>query len=208
MDISAIHPIYFFNNEALRTESIGAPEVSCVIQQIQHKNTVNNDAKVGPYSMEQILRDFIANNVCQLSTTFMIKLLEDFINKDEIAYIVDFNSDFDIKEYLLNNLKEINIHSMDNVTIINIIRSNIIFVLNQFIQFYCMYKLIYNEGVNLYEFLYKETYSEEAPKDKKQQHKYVFCTSIMNNMMEALLPDINKCCTELESTIANIKSLY
>ena len=204
MDISAIHPVYFFNNETLKTDSIGTPEVSCVVRQIQHKNTVD----ISSNSMEQILRDFIVNNVSQLSSTFMIKLLEDFINKDEIAYIVDFNSDFNIKDYLLDNLKEMSIYSMDNASIINIIRSNIVFILNQFIQFYCMYKLIYNEGIKLYEFLYKETYSAEAPKDKKYQYKYVFCTSIMNNMMETLLSDIDKCCNELESTISNIKSLY
>ena len=203
MSLSAIHPVYFFDNKVMKNENIGTPEVNCIIYQLQNMSTNN----ISYHNMEIILKDFVVNNVSELSNTFMIKLLEDFIDKNEIAYIVDFNNDFDIKTYLINNLSSVDMYKLDNDSIINIIRSNIIFILNQFIQFYCMYKLIYNEGIDLYDFLYKETYSEDA-KDNKKQTKYVFCISIMNNMLETLLKDIDKCCIEMKSTIANIKSLY
>ena len=197
MDRSIIHPVIFFNEDALRTESIGAPEVDCIIRQVTKSNN---------YSGKLILIDFVINNITQLSTTFIIKLLEDNIDKNEIAYIVDFNSEFDMKSYLVNNIQYID-SDTDNDAIINIIRSNIIFILNQFIQFYCMYKLVYEEGVDLYKFLFSETYDTEVPTNTKQQNKYVFCYSIMSNMLETLLPDIDKCCVELKSTISNIKIL-
>jgi hypothetical protein len=204
MNLSVIHPVYFFDNKVMRNENIGTPEVKCVIHQLQHMNTSEDNSY---NNMEIILKDFVANNISELSNTFMIKLLEDFIDKNEIAYIVDFNNDFDMKNYLINNLSTFDIYKLDNDSISNIIRSNIIFILNQFIQFYCMYKLIYNEGVNLYEFLYKETYGADAP-NNKNQNKYVFCISILSNMLETLLADIDDCCYELKSTISNIKSLY
>ena len=203
MELSDIHPVNFFREKPLKTEDIGKPEIYPILQEIQHMNT---DAKYESH-INDILRDFVINNITNLSNTFMIKLLEDNINKNEIAYIVDFNSDFDSKTYLLNTIPTV-LSSKDSESICNIIQSNIIFILNQFIQFYVTYKLVYsNEGVDLYDFIYKLTYDEKPDKDIKDQDKYTFCYSILNNILESIIPNIKDCCDLLKSSIENIKIL-
>lgn len=195
MNKQTIHPVIFFNNHIIQTEDIGGPEVNSIID-INKKNADNKTRKL-------IIVGYLINNIVQLCNTFMIKLIEDNICKDEVAYIVDFNNDFNIRDYLFRNLRYVN---NDNVSIL--IKSNIIFILNQFIQFYCMYKLVYNEGVDLYKYLIKDTYNEEAPSDTKMQDKYVFCYSIMNNMLEEMLPYITECCNRIEIMSNHILDIY
>ena len=200
MESDVIHPISFFNNDVLQSKDIGNPELYPILQQIQHVNSGTSN------SINEFLRDFIINNISGLSTTFIIKLLEDNINKDEVAYMVDFYSDFNIKDYLLNTITKYSLFNKTPDTICNMIQSNIIFILNQFIQFYTMYKLIYDkEGVDLYSFLCKETYGDII--DMNMQDKYVFCNSIMNNMLEDIVPNIKECSIALKNTITNIKNL-
>lgn len=201
MDLTAIHPVNFYKNSILQSNDIGNGEIFPILEELKciHSET-------GAH-IEDTLKDFIINNVSNLSNTFILKILEDNINKDEIAYVVDFWADFNLKEYLSNSLTKQILANYDSNNICNIIQSNIIFVLNQFSQFYVLYKLVYtNEGVELYKFLYKETYGEE-PKEQSVQNKYVFCTSIMSNMVEQLYPQIQSVSFALKSVIDNIRML-
>ena len=205
-DLSSIHPVNFFRDSVLKSPDIGNPEIYPILQQIQHMSTKDTHQML---HIEEILKDFIINNVSNLSNTFIIKLLEDNIGKDEMAYLVDFYGDFDLKSYLFDTISKNALYSYDPESICNIIESNIIFTLNQFVQFYVIYKLVYiKEGVDLYKTLYKETYGENPDGTMREQDKYVFCCSIMNSMIENLVPDITDCCNSLKSTIENIKLLY
>lgn len=204
-DLSSIHPVNFFRDNVLKSPDIGNAEIYPILQEIQHMST--KDAQ--QIHIEEILRDFIINNISNLSNTFIIKLLEDNINKDEVAYIVDFYGDFDLKSYLFNTISKTVLSTKNSQSICNIIESNIIFALNQFVQFYVIYKLVYKkEGVDLYKSLYKETYGKNPNDTMREQDKYVFCCSIMNSMVENLVPYIKDCCDSLNSTIENIKLLY
>lgn len=206
MELSDIHPVNFFGEKPIRSEDIGKPEVYPILQEIQHMNIKDENNK--SLYIEDILRDFIINNVTNLSNTFMIKLLEDNIDKNELFYIADFDRTFDLKTYLFNSLSKTTLSSKDSESICNIILSNIIFSLNQFTQFYITYKLIYDQdGINLHKYLYKLTYDEDPSDNIKEQDKYAFCYSIMSNIIESLIPDIKDCCNLLESSIKNIKIL-
>lgn len=200
--LSVIHPITFFDNTVLQTADIGNPEVHPILQELQHMSTN------GSNNVINILKDFIINNVLNLSNTFIIKLLEDYVDKDEIAYLVDFFDKYDLVSYLSNTLNSNVLATQDEVAISNLIESNIVFTINQFIQFYTVYKIVYNkEGVDLYRFLYKETYEKYPNKEIKVQDKYVFCSTILNNMLEGLIPSIYYCCEALRKPILNIKTL-
>lgn len=203
MDLNAIHPVNFFKDTVFQSEDIGNVDLYPVLEEIKciHSETGGH--------IEDLLKDFVINNICNISNTFIIKLLEDYINKDEIAYIVDFYGDFNLKGYLYNSLNKSILAKYDSANICNIIQSNIIFTLNQFIQFYVLYKLVYdNEGVDLYKFLYKETYNDEEPsKNDRTQDKYVFCTCILNDMINLMYNDIRDTCFRLKEVIDNIRLL-
>jgi len=203
-DLSKIHPVNFFNDKVQQNENIGGPELYPILKEIQHMST--KDTRTTSY-IDPILKDFIINNITNLSNTFIIKLLEDYIDKDEIAYLVDFNDKYDIKMYLYDALSKSTLATKDEISLCNIIESNIIFTINQFIQFYVIYKMIYKEGVDLYKYIYKATYDENKIPEMREQDKYVFCVSIMNNMLENMLQDIHLCCTALKVPILNIKLL-
>jgi hypothetical protein len=200
--LSIIHPISFFDNTVLQSPDIGNPEVYPILQELQHMSTN------GSNNVIDILKDFIINNVLNLSNTFIIKLLEDYVDKDEIAYLVDFFDKYDLVLHLSNTLNSNVLATQDEVAISNLIESNIVFTINQFIQFYTVYKIVYNkEGVDLYRFLYKETYEKYPNKEIKVQDKYVFCSTILSNMLEGLIPHICYCCEALRKPILNIKTL-
>lgn len=201
MDLTAIHPVNFYNNQILQNVDIGSIDLYPILEEV---NCIRSD--IGG-NIEDTLKDFVINNICNIVNTFMIKILEDNISKDEIAYIVDFNSDFNLKGYLYASLDKniLRTYSVENIC--NIIYSNIIFSLNQFIQFYVIYKLVYtNEGVELFKTLYKEAYGDIKPKPEelKEQNKYVFCVTIMNNILEGEYENIRDCCEKLRDTISNI----
>lgn len=203
-DLSIIYPISFFKDTVLQSADIGNPEVYPILQELQHMSTKDSCSD----NVLDILKDFVINNVSNLTNTFIIKLLEDYIDKNEIAYIVDFYDSYDIKSYLSNTLNKNTLIIQDEVTISNLIESNIIFTINQFIQFYTIYKIVYNkEGVDLYKFLYNETYGADPYKDIKVQDKYVFCCSILSNILEGMVPAIYNCCEALRNPILNIKKL-
>ena len=205
-DLSVIHPISFFKDNIIQNADIGNPEVYPILLEIQHMST--KDKVHTTVYIEDLLRDFVINNVSNLANTFIIKLLEDYISKDEIAYLVDFYDSFDIKTYLFNTITKSVLGTKDEISICNIIESNIIFVINQFIQFYSIYKIVYtNEGVDLYKLLYKETYGKDPEKEIKTQDKYVFCCSILNSMLDNMVSAINECCIALRIPILNIKTL-
>lgn len=204
MDLTAIHPVNFYNNKVLQNCDIGSIDLYPIIEEV---NCIRNN--IGG-NIEDTLKDFVINNVCNLAHTFMIKLLEDNISKDEIAYIVDFYADFKLKDYLNISIDKniLKLYSVDNIC--NIIYSNIIFTLNQFIQFYVLYKLVYTkEGVDLFSFLYKNTYPNSTPTDTelKEQNKYVFCVTIMNGMLEDENDNIRNSCERLRDVIHNIRIL-
>jgi hypothetical protein len=198
-DLTKIHPVNFFKDNVMQSSEIGNPELHPFLQEIQHMNTRPVD------NTDIIMKDFIINNVTNLTNTFIIKLLEDYIDKDEIAYLVDFYDSFRLKDYLYNTLSNTILTNTFIDTVANIIESNIIFAINQFIQFYVIYKIVYNkEGVDLYKFLYKATYEKAPENDIKEQDKYVFCCSIMNNMLNELVPDINECCRALRTPLLTV----
>ena len=202
IDLKSIHPVNFYNNKVLQSTDIGSVDLYPIAEEIQciRSNIGGN--------IEDTLRDYVINNICNLANTFIIKILEDYIHKNEIAYIVDFNSSFNVKDYLYNSINK-DIFRYSNENICNIIYSNIIFILNQFIQFYVLYKLVYtSEGVDLFDFLYKDTYGDNVyPKEDelKEQNKYVFCVTIMNNILEEESNNIRNCCVKLKNIINNIK---
>lgn len=201
MNLDAIHPVNFYSNQVFQDSGIGNVEIFPILEELKciHSETGAN--------IEDTLKDFIINNVSNLSNTFIIKLLEDNFGKDEMAYLVDFYGDFNLKGYLFDSLNKQVLANYNSDNICNIIQSNIIFTLNQFIQFYTIYKLVYDkEGVDLYRNLYKETYGKE-PDEKANQDKYVFCTSILNNMVEELYPYIKESSVALKGVIDNIRLL-
>ena len=201
MDLTAIHPVNFYNNKVLQNCDIGNVDLYPMIEEI---NCIRSN--IGG-NIEDTLKDFIINNITNLTHTFIIKILEDNISKDEIAYLVDFYSDFDFRAHLNSAIAKPSLRKYNEENICNIIYSSIIFGLNQFIQFYTIYKLVYDkEGVDLYRNLYKETYGKE-PDEKANQDKYVFCTSILNNMVEELYPYIKESSVALQGVIDNIRLL-
>lgn len=206
MDLEKIHPVNFFKNEILQNSEIG----NCELDPIYNEITLMNNPNYSPY-IQELIRDFTINNITGLSTTFIIKLLEDNIDKDEIAYIVDFYQYLNMNYYLSDivNRSLMSLHTIeDNNSICNIIESGIIFIINQFIQFYTMNKLVYsNEGVDLYKHLYKSTYDEDPKNTIRIQDKYVFCNCILNSILENMIPDIRKCCESLNEAIYNIKNI-
>ena len=205
-ELSVIHPISFFSNTVLQSADIGNPEVYPILQELQHMSTKD----ICSDNIVNILKDFVINNVSSLTNTFIIKLLEDYVDKNEVAYLVDFFDSYNIKSYLSNTLNSNVLATQDEVAISNLIESNIVFTINQFIQFYVVYKIVYNkEGVDLYKFLYNETYERypDSNKEIKVQDKYVFCCSILNNMLEGMIPSIYDCCEALRKPILNIKTL-
>lgn len=202
MNLEIIHPISFFNNTILQSEDIGTIDTLPIVNCITNKSI----------NLEEALRDFLSTNISNLTNTFILRLLENNISKNEIAYIVDFYDSFDIKSYLRDSLNNHVLKNYSSEGICNIMISNIIFILNQFIQFYTMYKLVYsNEGVKLYEFLYKSTYGNDSKNidvmDELVQNKYVFCVSILSNMLDNEIKNIGDCCLKLKDTIENIKML-
>lgn len=199
MDLKVIHPISFYNNTVFQSEDIGTVDLVPMINEINTKNG----------NIEDTLKDFLMNNITNLSNTFMIRILENNISKDEIAYIVDFLDSFNIRSYLNDSLDKLTLRNYNSENLCNIMQSNIIFILNQFIQFYTIYKLVYSkEGVDLYKFLYKETYRENPKEDNEPfQNKYVFCTSILNNILEQDMKNIIDCCMKLKDLIDNIRAL-
>ena len=203
MDLTAIHPVNFYNDQVLQSTDIGNIDLYPILEEI---NCIKSN--IGA-NIEDTLKDFIINNICNLTNTFIIKILEDNISKDEIAYIVDFYSDFNLKGYLYNSIDKNILKSYPSENICNIIYSNIIFALNQFIQFYVLYKLVYTEeGVDLFSFLYQGTYEDKPSEDEqKVQNKYVFCVTIMNNILETEYENIRSCCESLRDVINNIKTL-
>ena len=82
----------------------------------------------------------------------------------------------------------------------------------------------YTEDKNIKEILsnekknsnkYNDVYNIDLPncfmrkpdKDIKDQDKYTFCYSILNNILESIIPNIKDCCDLLKSSIENIKIL-
>lgn len=184
IDLKAVHPINFYNNQVIQNDNIGGADLYPVLEEINciRSNTGGN--------IDDTLKDFVINNICNLTNTFIIKILEDNISKDEIAYMVDFYDEFNLRWFLYYNIDKLMLRNYAPENICNIIYSNIVFTINQFIQFYTIYKLVYNEeGVDLFSFLYKDTYgnAEPKPEELKYQNKYVFCTTIMNNILETEL---------------------
>lgn len=201
MDLSAIHPVNFYNNRVLQNTDIGSIDLYPIMEEI---NCIRSD--IGG-NIEDTLKDFIINNICNLTNTFIIKLLEDNISKDEIAYIVDFYGDFNLKGYLYNSIDKNMIRQYSIENICNIMYSNIVFALNQFIQFYVLYKLVYTEeGVDLFKLIYDTTYGDKPTEEElKVQNKYVFCVTILNNIMENEYQNIKDCCDKLKDAIYNIR---
>jgi hypothetical protein len=199
MDLKVIHPISFYGDTVFQSEDIGTIDLLPIVNEINTKSA----------NIEDTLKDFLMNNITNLSNTFMIRILESNISKDEIAYIVDFLDGFNIRSYLNDSLDKLTLKNYDSENLCNIILSNIIFILNQFIQFYTIYKLVYSkEGVDLYKFLYKATYgSNPLEKEEPLQNKYVFCTSILSNMLEQEMKNISDCCIKLKDLIDNIRAL-
>lgn len=197
-NIKVIHPVSFYNNTVFQSEDIGTIDLIPMVKEL-NVNSVN---------IEDTLKDFLMNNITNLSNTFMIRILENNISKDEIAYIVDFFDTFNIRSYLNDSLDKLILRNYSSENLCNIILSNIIFILNQFIQFYTIYKLVYSkEGVDLYKFLYKETYGSYPQDEEPVQNKYVFCTSILNNIMEQEKNNLIDCCMKLKDLIDNIRAL-
>lgn len=204
-NLDKMHPVNFFKDKVLQNSDIGTPEVYPILQEIQHMNTKGQQHQS---YIEDTLRDFVINNITGLTNTFIMKLLEDNLSSDEIAYMVDFYQDFHMKEYLMDTITKGVLVGKDPDSICNLIQSNIIFILNQFIQFYSMYKIVYNkEGIDLYDTLYKLTYGESPTQDIRIQDKYVFCNCILSNMLEGMILNIKDCCESLKVTIYNIKML-
>ena len=204
MDLTAIHPVNFYNNKVLQNCDIGNVDLYPMIEEI---NCIRSD--VGG-NIEDTLKDFIINNITNLTHTFIIKILEDNISKDEIAYLVDFYGDFNLRSYLNSAIAKPSLRKYSEDNICNIIYSSIIFSLNQFTQFYTIYKLVYdNEGVDLFKYLYTNTYGKYNPTEEelKSQNKYVFCVTTLNGLIEAEYKNIRDCCEKLKGAIYNIRIL-
>ena len=204
MDLTAIHPVNFYNNKVLQNCDIGNVDLYPMIEEI---NCIRSD--VGG-NIEDTLKDFIINNITNLTHTFIIKILEDNISKDEIAYLVDFYGDFNLRSYLNSAIAKPSLRKYSEDNICNIIYSSIIFSLNQFTQFYTKYKLeYYNEVVYLFKYLYTNTYGKYNPTEEelKSQNKYVFCVTTLNGLIEAEYKNIRDCCEKLKGAIYNIRIL-
>ena len=201
-----ITPIIFYEDKVIQSEDIGTNNELPIKNFLDKTNNANL-----LINGDFIINNYIINNISDLCNTFMIRLLENYINKDEIAYIIDFTDKFDIKEYLKYSLlnagivsNSINNNQMMVSVLINLLFSDIIFIMNQFIQFYVMTKLVYKkEGIDLYKYLYKDTYEETAP-EARYQDQYVFCVSIMGSMLDLEIPNIHACLNKLYDTLSYI----
>ena len=113
-NLDSIYPVHFIKDEPIQDSNSGLIDVSPQIFREAINDSISLDM-LSDYNsklfsiydknnLNILIKDFIINNISELCNTFMIKILEDYIDKDEIAYIVDFNADYNLKDYLSKSL--------------------------------------------------------------------------------------------------------
>lgn len=167
-------PIIFMKEQFIQHQDINGVLSDPYIEEVRK-------GYITDYTKKHIIINFLISNITEFCNTFMIRLIEKYIDSKEIAYIIDFTDKFDMKGFLSKTFYSVDL----NQELTNIIYSDIIFILNQFIQFYVTTKLIYSkEGVDLYNYLYKDTYEENVSKSVSNQEKFIFCDMIMNSYLQ------------------------
>ena len=124
MDLKVIHPISFYGDTVFQSEDIGTIDLLPIVNEINTKSA----------NIEDTLKDFLMNNITNLSNTFMIRILESNISKDEIAYIVDFLDGFNIRSYLNDSLDKLTLKNYDLILYLFLINLfNFILYINLYI---------------------------------------------------------------------------